>query len=98
MHDGTIGQADIWLNTHLDSYVKWARTHDSLLAITWDEDDYSAANRIPTLFVGPMVRPGRYSERIDHDTVLSTLTAMYQATAPGLGAQAPPITDIWTTP
>ena len=98
MHDGTVGQADTWLRTHLDSYVKWARAHDSLLVITWDEDDYSAANRIPTLFIGPMVRPGRYSEHVDHYTVLRTLTAMYGAAAPALAAHDAPITDIWTTP
>ena len=82
----------------LGAYVDWARTHDSLLVITWDEDDHSAANRIPTMLVGPMVRPGRYVEHIDHDTVLSTLAAMYGAAVPGLAAQTPPITDIWTTP
>ncbi len=98
MHDGTAGQADTWLRTHLDTYVKWARAHDSLLVITWDEDDYSAANRIPTLFIGPMVRPGRYPDHIDHYTVLRTLTAMYDAAAPGLAAQTAPITDVWTTP
>ncbi len=98
MHDGTIGQADTWLRTHMDSYVKWAAAHDSLLVVTWDEDDYSAANRIPTLFFGPMVRPGRYPEHIDHYTVLGTITAMYDAAAPGTASKATPVTDVWTTP
>ena len=96
MHDGTVGQADSWLRTRMAPYVNWAMVHDSLLVITWDEDDHSAANRIPTLFVGPMIRPGRYPEHLDHDAVLRTLTAMYGATAPGPAARAALITDIWT--
>ena len=95
MHDGTVGQADVWLHDHLDRYVSWAFTHHSLLVVTWDEDDHSAGNRIPTLFVGPMVRPGRYAERIDHYAVLRTVTALYGVAAPGLAATAPTITDVW---
>ena len=96
MHDGTVGQADVWLHDHLDRYVTWAFTHHSLLVVTWDEDDHSAGNRIATLFVGPMVRPGRYAQRIDHYAVLRTLTALYGVAAPGLAASAPTITDVWT--
>jgi phosphatidylinositol-3-phosphatase len=96
MHDGTVSQADVWLHDHLDRYVTWAFTHHSLLVVTWDEDDHSAGNRIPTLFVGPMVRPGSYAERIDHYAVLRTLTALYGVAAPGLAASAPTISDVWS--
>jgi hypothetical protein len=44
-----------------------------LLIITWDEDDGSAGNRIPTIFVGQQVRPGRYSRHITHYSVLRTI-------------------------
>ncbi|MFZ0761618.1 MAG: alkaline phosphatase family protein, partial [Candidatus Sulfotelmatobacter sp.] len=69
MHDGTVREADDWLKTNLANYVAWARGHSSLLIITWDEDNGTAVNQIPTIFVGPMVKPGKYSEKIDHYSV-----------------------------
>src|SRR5205085_9118223 len=56
MHDGTITQADTWLQTHIEPYRNWAATHNSLLIVTWDEDDRAQNNQIPTIFVGPMLR------------------------------------------
>src|SRR5207249_8940059 len=70
MHDGTIAQADTWLQSNFDSYVQWAKTHNSLFLLTFDEDDGSQHNQIATMFVGAMVRPGQYSERIGHYNVL----------------------------
>ncbi|HSV62728.1 MAG TPA: alkaline phosphatase family protein [Chthoniobacterales bacterium] len=64
MHDGTVAQADAWLKTHiLDTYYQWAKTHNSLLIVTFDEDgDNTPSNQIPTIFAGPMVKPGNYFE------------------------------------
>ena len=31
MHDGTVAQGDTWLQAHLDAYITWAKTHNSLL-------------------------------------------------------------------
>src|SRR5438552_2197033 len=42
MHDGTIAQADTWLRNNLDGYIQYARTHNSLFVLTFDEDDGSA--------------------------------------------------------
>jgi hypothetical protein len=39
MHDGTIAQGDAWVRDHLDGYVQWAKTHNSLFILTFDEDD-----------------------------------------------------------
>ena len=58
MHDGTIAQGDTWLKNNLSDYVTWANTHNSLLIVTWDEDDGSQDNQISTIFVGPMVKTG----------------------------------------
>ena len=99
MHDGepaaSIPRGDRWLKEHLDAYVKWARTHNSLLVLTWDEDDGSSANRIVTIFVGPMVKRGEYAERIDHYGVLRTVIAMYGLRPPGEAARSAPIEGIW---
>src|SRR5439155_953745 len=66
MHNGTIAQADTWLKSNLDAYVQWTYAHNSLFILTWDEDDSAHSNRIVTLFIGPMVAPGQYSETINH--------------------------------
>ena len=57
MHDGSIAEGDTWLRHHLGRYVSWAPTHNSLLVLTWDEDDRSQHNRIFTLVVGAHVAP-----------------------------------------
>ncbi len=96
MHDGSIRKGDDWLKHHLGPYVEWATTHNSLLIVTWDEDDRRSKNRIPTIFVGPMVRPGVYNRRIDHYDVLRTLEEMYGLRFLGKSEDATPITDVWT--
>lgn len=99
MHDGaepaTIIRGGRWLRARLDAYVQWAETHNSLLIVTWDEDDGSEGNRIPTIFVGPMVTRGVYSRRIDHYSVLRTILDMYALPPLGNAAQAQPIDYIW---
>jgi hypothetical protein len=94
MHDGTVAQADNWLKTHIAPYVQWAKKHNSLLVLTFDEDDNTSTNRIPTIFVGPMVKPGNYGETVNHYNVLHTIEAAYGL--PQLGVSATAITDIWS--
>ena len=103
MHNGTdparITLADTWLQTHLDSYIQWAKTHNSLFILTWDEDDGTSAallsNQIPTIFVGEMVKTGQYSENINHFNVLRTIEDMYNLGHAGQAAGKSPITDCW---
>lgn len=73
MHDGTILQADAWLKAHLGTYANWSRKHNSLLIVTFDEDDYRLENQIFTVLYGAGIKPGRYAERIDHYTLLRTI-------------------------
>jgi len=93
MHDGTIAGADQWLRAHLASLVAWADTHDSLVVLTWDEG-YDPSNSIPTMFYGPMVKPGRYDQRIDHYNVLRTLEDAYRLAPTGGAANAASV-DCW---
>lgn len=93
MHDGTVAQGDTWLKDHLSRYATWAAGHNSLLIITWDEDDHSTDNHIPTIFVGQRIKPGKYPEAIDHVTILRTLQAMYDLPPT---ADTTPIRDIWS--
>jgi hypothetical protein len=96
MHDGSIQQGDTWLQQNLDGYTQWAQTHNSLLIVTWDEDDFTNVNQIATIFVGPMTVAGQYSETINHYNVLRTLEDMYGLPYAGQSANVAPITDVWT--
>jgi acid phosphatase len=95
MHDGSIAQGDAWLNRELSAYANWAKANNSVLIVTWDEDDGSSRNQIPTVFYGAHVQPGTYNETISHYNVLSTLEQMYGLPKTGYATNAPPITDIW---
>lgn len=100
MHDGrtpleSIIRGDQWLKANLDAYLQWAKSNNSLLIVTWDEDDDSSNNQIATIFIGPMVKPGRYSTRIDHYDVLRTLIDLYGLAPVGNSAKAKPIVEIW---
>ncbi len=95
MHSGTIQAGDTWLRNNLNNYVTWANMHNSLLIVTWDEDDGAHGNQIATIFVGPMVQPGQYNEHINHYNVLRTVEDMYGLGHAGMSANVNPITDAW---
>jgi autotransporter-associated beta strand protein len=97
MHDGTIAQADQWLQADIASYATWAMTHNSLLILTWDENNGTTANHIPTIFYGQGVVPGNYTGTINHYNVLATLEDMYGLPHTDNSVGASPVTDIWTT-
>ena len=95
MHDCSVATGDTWLRANIGGYAAWAMTHDSLLILTWDEDDGSQANQITTIFAGQQVRPGTYAEPITHYSVLATVEAAYALPRDGQAATTTPITNIW---
>jgi acid phosphatase len=95
MHDGTISAADTWLNSNLSAYATWAKSNNSLLIVTWDEDDYTENNQVPTIFYGAGVTTGTYDENINHYNVLATLETMYGLAEVGNSSGAATISDIW---
>jgi hypothetical protein len=92
MHDGTVAQADTWLHDHLAAYADWAKTHNSLLIVTFDEDDHSAGNHIFTIVVGADIPVRHAPEYVTHFNWLRTLLAIYKL--PMIGPDAQPI-DLW---
>ena len=98
MHDGAISQGDTWLRNNLRPYLKWAFQNNSLFMLTFDEDNNLEGNRIVTIFAGPMVVPGQYSEHVNHFNVLRTLEDMYGVPPAGGSGSYNPITDVWVTP
>ncbi|MGW4210384.1 alkaline phosphatase family protein [Lentzea sp. NPDC004789] len=95
MHDCSIGTGDSWLRKNLDAYAKWAKTHNSLLIVTFDEDSGTSVNQIFTTFTGAHVKAGSYSESINHYTVLRTIEAAHGLPGIGNAAQKSPILDVW---
>jgi phosphatidylinositol-3-phosphatase len=81
MHSGKpsrrVKDGDEWLRKNIDAYYRWAKTHNSLLIITFDENNdaihyqgltdpaskqHDIRNRIPTIIAGAHVRHGNFSE------------------------------------
>jgi phosphatidylinositol-3-phosphatase len=98
MHDCSVATGDGWAAAHLAGYARWAGTHNSLLIVTWDEDEGSGSGgggHIPTILAGAHLAPGRYGATVDHYTILRTVEAAYGL--PGLGAAASrtPIAGVW---
>jgi acid phosphatase len=95
MHDGSFEAADDWLKTRIAPYANWAMEHNSLLILTWDEDNYQADNHIVTILVGPMVKAGKSAQRINHYSVLRTLLDFYDLPALGASHDADAINGVW---
>jgi acid phosphatase len=95
MHDGSIAQGDSWLAKNIDQYAQWALTHNSLLIVTWDEDNGSTDNHIATFFVGPMVKPGQSSQHINHYSLLRTISEMYGLPYLGYSNNEKSTSDVW---
>jgi acid phosphatase len=81
MHNGSIPSGilagDKWLREHIDGYYNWAKQHNSLLILTFDESSQSPmmggvtdpadkdpkkSNRIVTILAGAHIKRGEYSE------------------------------------
>ena len=98
MHDGSRKMGDDWLLANLNAYAVWARTNNSLLIITWDEDDYNQDNQIATVFHGANLRNGTVAGgtwTLHH--LLRTLEDMYGTTHAGSAAQTRAIVGPFAT-
>ncbi|MFI9785699.1 alkaline phosphatase family protein [Kitasatospora sp. NPDC051984] len=97
MHDCSVSTGDTWIKNNLSSYATWAQTHNSLLVVTFDEDNSLSGNRIPTVVYGQHVIPGSTSATTyNHYNVLRTLEDLAGLSAhAGNAASASDITGIW---
>ncbi len=96
MHDGSRKMADDWLLANLSAYANWAPSHNSLLIITWDEDDYNEVNKIATVFHGANLKYGRAgAPTVTLHNLLRTLEDMYGATHASRAAQCRSISGIF---
>ncbi|MGH3374205.1 MAG: alkaline phosphatase family protein [Actinoallomurus sp.] len=98
MHDCSVSTGDTWLQDHLGAYATWAQTHNSVLIVTFDEDNHLAGNRIATVLYGQPVTPGSSSgAQYDHYSVLRTIEDMYGTAHAGNAASASDITGVWAS-
>ncbi len=95
MHDGTITQGDTWLQNNLGPYITWCKTHNSLFILTWDEDNGTTPNQIPTIFVGEKVLHANYNQYISHYSMLRTIEDMYGLGYAGHSDTAQAIVNCW---
>jgi acid phosphatase len=94
MHNGSVAVGDAWVRANIDAYARWTKLHNSLLILTFDEDDYSTAdNRVPTMMIGAGIVPGTYSESINHYSILATVESIFGL--PRL-TSAMPVTDVFS--
>jgi acid phosphatase len=70
MHDGTVAQADQWLQDKLGAYANWATTHNSQLIVLTDEDDHLNGNHIPVIEFGDGIKPAENNQTINTIAIL----------------------------
>ncbi|WP_055590756.1 alkaline phosphatase family protein [Peterkaempfera griseoplana] len=96
MHDCSVSTGDTWLKNNLGAYATWAKTHNSLLIVTFDEDNSLSGNRITTVLYGQPVAAGSSSATTyNHYNVLRTVEDLYGTSHAGNAASASDITGIW---
>ncbi|MFF2626662.1 alkaline phosphatase family protein [Kitasatospora griseola] len=97
MHDCSVSTGDTWVKNNLGAYATWAQAHNSLLVVTFDEDNSLSGNRIPTVVYGQHVIPGSTNATTyNHYNVLRTLEDLAGLSAhAGNAASASDITGIW---
>ncbi|WP_198850477.1 alkaline phosphatase family protein [Alicyclobacillus sp. SO9] len=91
MHSGSVAAGDAWLKNNLGAYASWAKSHNSLLFITFDEG-YGLGNRVATVFYGAGVKTGKYGQSFTHYSLLRTIESLYHLSPLGKSKQAKPMT------
>jgi hypothetical protein len=80
MHDGTVAQGDTWLSTAVPALLAapaWTE-QNSLLVITWDEDDNAPGNQVATFVIASGVAAGFTSAvAYNHYSLLRTIEAAW---------------------
>lgn len=93
MHDCSIGTGDKWASKNLPNLITWDENNGGVLILTFDENDGSAGNQIPTILAGN-VNPGQYGQDINHYDVLRTIENIFAVEPLGNAASASPIEGV----
>ncbi|MGC1986925.1 MAG: alkaline phosphatase family protein, partial [Candidatus Cybelea sp.] len=93
MHDCSIAIGDKWASKNLPKLIDWDTANDGLLILTFDENDGSPGNQIPTILIGN-VNAGQYSQTVNHYNVLRTIEDIFKVKALGYATSATPIKGV----
>lgn len=93
MHDCPVATGDTWASQNLPNLIAWDSAHHGVLILTFDENDGSAGNQIPTILIGN-VNPGQYSQTINHYNVLRTIENIFGVKPIGQSITATPIAGV----
>lgn len=93
MHDCSIGTGDKWASKNLPKLIAWDAANDGILILTFDENDGSPGNQIPTILAGN-VNPGQYGQNINHYNVLRTIEDIFGVKPLGNAGSATPIQGV----
>ncbi|WP_343900537.1 alkaline phosphatase family protein [Arthrobacter rhombi] len=80
MHDCPVATGDAWLAREVPKILDSPAftRQNSLLVLTWDEDDHTDRNTVATLFAGPAARRGAtFSRLYDHYSLLHTVEDLW---------------------
>src|SRR5437899_8224037 len=99
MHDCSIATGDIWLKGQIPSILASPAftQQNSLLLLTWDEDDFSGNNRVDLVAAGPQVKRGYVSGAgYNHYSMLSTIESAWNLSAlnSGTDGSSAPMSDL----
>jgi len=102
-HDGSLGQADAWLQTNIAPLMaNPVFQSGGLLIITFDEGDQADINhgggQVATLIISSTAKKGFQSQTLyQHESVLRLiLSGSGVTTFPGMAATAPAMTEFFT--
>lgn len=102
-HDGSLAQADAWLQANIAPLISSTTfQNNGLLIITFDEGDLSdlsyGGGQVATLIIGSTAKKGFQSQTVyQHPSVLRlVLSGSGVNTFPGLAAAAPDMTEFFT--
>lgn len=93
MHDCSIATGDTWASKNLPKLIAWDAANGGLLILTFDENDGSPGNQIPTILMGN-VNPGQYGQNINHYSVLRTIEDIFQLKPLALTGKVKPIKNV----
>jgi acid phosphatase len=97
MHDCGVGAGDAWLAQNVPGIQSYDSANKGLLIVTFDEGE-NGSNHIVTLFNGPMVHTGKYSQPIDHYSVLRLIESTFGLQLLGKSATASSIKGVLNNP
>ncbi|WP_323181037.1 alkaline phosphatase family protein [Streptomyces sp. NBC_01142] len=95
MHSCPVSTGDTWVKNNLGAYAQWAKANNSLLVLTWDEDNFLGSNQIATVFSGAEVKQGTYGSAYNHYNLLRTFEDLFGTTHAGNAANATPVTEVF---